>query len=47
VVAGSEKSGAGWPNRRPVMASQYILSRTRHCEPQDVVGQGPRRPRRA
>src|SRR5882724_485579 len=25
VLAGSENSGAGWPKRRPVMASQYIL----------------------
>src|SRR2546425_5683249 len=25
VPAGSENSGAGWPKRRPVMASQYIL----------------------
>src|SRR5262245_42693021 len=25
VLAGSAKSGAGWPNRRPVIAPQYIL----------------------
>src|SRR2546428_11464190 len=34
VLAGSENPGAGWPRRRPVMASQYILrarSASRRC----------------
>src|SRR2546425_12893600 len=46
VPAGSENSGAGWPKRRPVMASQYILrvSRLVHRLASDGGAPAPRNP---
>src|SRR2546428_11080497 len=47
VPAGSENSGAGWPKRRPVMASQYILrvSRLVHRLASDGGAPAPRKPK--
>src|SRR2546428_13623646 len=46
VAAGSENSGAGWPKRRPVMASQYILRVSRLVDrlASDGGAPSPRKP---